>query len=127
MDNPDLTQLNIEISAVDATEEDIDHMTRQLLSELRDTDVESAELVRGGKAPHGTKSVDPIMMGNIAVAVLPAVLPSVIGLVQAWASRGQGRTVKFKGKVGKEMIEFEGSAEDLHKLIATFSQGKKKK
>ena len=40
MDNPDLTQLNIEISASDATEEDIDRMTRQLLSELRETDVE---------------------------------------------------------------------------------------
>jgi hypothetical protein len=31
MDNSDLTQLNIEISASDATEEDVDRMTRQLL------------------------------------------------------------------------------------------------
>ena len=36
MDNSDLTQLNIEISASDATEEEIDRMTRQLLSELRE-------------------------------------------------------------------------------------------
>jgi hypothetical protein len=122
MDNPDLTQLNIEIAASDATEEDIDRMTRQLLSELREMDVESAELTKGGPAPHGTKSVDPVMMGNIAVAVLPAVLPSVIGLVQAWASRGQGRTVKFKGKG----IEFEGSPEELHKLLETLEMGKKK-
>jgi hypothetical protein len=122
MDNPDLTQLNIEIAASDATEEDIDRMTRQLLSELREMDVESAELTKGGPAPHGTKSVDPVMMGNIVVAVLPAVLPSVIGLVQAWASRGQGRNVKFKGKG----IEFEGSPEELHKLLETLEMGKKK-
>ena len=44
MDDSGLTQLSIEISASDATEEDIDQMTRQLLSELRDADVESAEL-----------------------------------------------------------------------------------
>ena len=91
MDNPELTQLNIEISASDATEADIDWMTRQLLSELRELDVESAELTKGNSAPAGTKG-DPFTIGSIAIQVLPAVLPSIIGLVQAWASRGQGRS-----------------------------------
>ncbi|HEX9384804.1 MAG TPA: hypothetical protein VF918_00665 [Anaerolineales bacterium] len=120
MNNPDFTQLHIEISASDATEEDIDWMTRQLLSELRELDVESAELTKGGTAPAGTKG-DPFTIGSIALELLPTVLPSVVGLVQAWASRGQGRTVKFKG-MG---IEFEGSSEDLHKLLETLSKGKK--
>ena len=119
MNNPDFTQLNIEISASDATAEDIDWMTPQLLSELRELDVESAELTKGGSAPAGTKG-DPISIGSIALELLPSVLPSVFGLVQAWVSRGQGRTVKFKG-VG---IEFEGSSEDLHKLLETLSKGK---
>jgi len=123
MDNPDLTQLNIEISAVDATEEDIDHMTRQLLSELRDTDVESAELVRKGDAPHGTKSGDPVTIGSIVISAFPTVLPAVVALVQAWSARGQGRTVKFKGWG----IEFEGSPEELQRLLATLEKGKKKK
>ena len=127
MDNPDLTQLNIEISASDATEEDIDQMTRQLLSELRDTDVESAELAKGGAAPAGTKSGDAVTMGSIVMTVLPTVLPAIIGMVQTWATRGHGRIVKFKGKVGREMIEFEGSAEDLQRLLETLSKGKKKK
>ena len=119
MNNPDFTQLNLEISASDATAEDIDWMTPQLLSELRELDVESAELTKGGSAPAGTKG-DPISIGSIALELLPSVLPSVFGLVQAWVSRGQGRTVKFKG-VG---IEFEGSSEDLHKLLETLSKGK---
>jgi hypothetical protein len=127
MDNPDLTQLNIEISARDATEEDIDQMTRQLLSELRDTDVESAELAKGGPAPAGTKSGDPVTMGSIVISALPTVLPAIVGMVQTWATRGHGRTVKFKGKVGREMIEFEGPAEDLQRLLETLSKGKKKK
>ena len=54
--------------------------------------------------------------------LLPALLPSVLGLVQAWASRGQGRTVKFKG----QGIEFEGSPEELQKLLAALSKGRKK-
>jgi len=123
MDNPGLTQLSIEISASDATEEDIDQMTRQLLSELRDTDVESAELAKGGSAPGGTKSGDAVAMGSIVISALPTVLPAVVGLVQAWAARGQGRTVKFKGKG----IEFEGSPEELQELLATLEKGKKKK
>lgn len=120
MTNSDFAQLNIEISASDTTAEDIDWMTRQLLSELRDLDIESAQLTKGGAAPAGTKG-DPISIGSIALELLPSVLPSVVGLVQAWASRGQGRTVKFKG-MG---IEFEGSSEDLHKLLETLSKGKK--
>jgi hypothetical protein len=119
MNSPDFTQLNIEVSASDATPEDIDRMTRQLLSELRELDVESAELTRGGAAPVGTKG-DPISIGSIALELLTSVLPSVFGLVQAWVSRGQGRSVKFKG-MG---IEFEGSPEDLHKLLETLSKGK---
>jgi hypothetical protein len=121
MDNSDLTQLNLEISAIDATEEEIDLMTRQLLSELRELNVESANLAKGGPAPAGSKG-DPIAIGSLAMQLLPAVLPSVLGLVQAWASRGQGRTVKFKG----HGIEFEGSAEDLHKLLDTLSKSRKK-
>jgi len=122
MDNQDLTQLNIEISASDATDEELDRMTRQLLSELRELDVESAELTRGGIAPQGSKG-DPITLGSIALVVLPAALPKVFDLVQGWTTRGQGRTVKFKGKG----IEFEGSPEELHKLLEKLEKGKKKK
>ena len=121
MSDPELTKLSIEVSAPDVSEEEIDWMTRQLLSELRELDVESAELTKGGPAPAGTKG-DPISIGSIALELLPSVLPSVFGLVQAWASRGQGRTIKFKG----EGIEFEGSLEDLQKLLETLDKARKK-
>ncbi len=125
MDNSELTQLHIEVSASDATEEDVDCMTRQLLSELRETDVESAELVKDGPAPKGSKG-DPVTVGSIVISALPTVLPAVVTMVQAWAARGHGRTVKFKGKVGRQMVEFEGSPEELRKLLETLEKGKKK-
>lgn len=127
MDNPDIIQLEIEISASDVTDEDIDFMTRQLLIELRETEVESAELVKDEMVPTGTKSGDPVTTGSIVIAALPTVLPAVVGLVQVWIARGQGRTVKFKGKIGREVIEFEGSPEDFQKLLETLKKEKKGK
>jgi len=121
MSDPALIKLNLEVSASDAPEEEIDWMTRQLLSELRQLDVESAELAKGGPPPAGTKG-DPISIGSIALELLPSVLPSVFGLVQAWVTRGQGRMIKFKG----EGIEFEGSLEDLQKLLDALDKGQKK-
>ena len=122
MDENNKAEFHIEVSATDATDEELDRMTRQLLSELRELNVEAAELTKGAPAPAGSKG-DPIALGSIALELMPAVLPSVIGLVQSWMTRGQGRTVKFKGKG----IEFEGSPEELQKLLASLDKAKKKK
>ena len=121
MDSSDLIQLNIEVSAGDATEDEIDRMTRHLLHEMRELDVESAQLAKGGPAPVGSKG-DAITMGAILLEVLPAVLPSVLGLLQSWVTRRQGRIVKFKG-LG---IEFEGSREEFQKVLEMLSKGGEK-
>ena len=121
MENPDVTELQLQVSATDATTEDLDEITRQLLTELREMDVQSAQLVTAGPAPSGSKAIDPVTVGSIAISVLPATLPKVVEAVQAWALRGSNRTVKFKGKVGRQAIEFEGSAEDLQKILAQLS------
>ena len=118
----DALEFEIEVIASHSTEEDLDRMTRNLLSELQETDVESAELVSIGSAPMGSKG-DPITIGTLAMTVMPAVLPGVIDMIKAWSGRKEGRTVKFKGKG----IEFEGSPEDLEKLLARLAEGKKKK
>jgi hypothetical protein len=121
MDDPALTKLSIEIASSGATDEEIDRMTRQLLSALKETEIESAELARGEPAPIGSKG-DAMTIGSIAVQVLPALLPGIVGLVQTWAAHAQGRTVKFKA----QGIEFEGSSEDLQRLLVTLGRGKKK-
>ena len=106
----------------DADDEELDRITRQLLGEIRELEVESAKLVTAGAAPEGTRSAEIITMGALAVAVLPTVLPKLIELVQAWIMRGQGRTVKFKGMVGGGEVEIEGATPDeLKALLATLS------
>jgi hypothetical protein len=121
MDNQELAKLSLEISASDASEDDIDRMTRQLLSELREMDVESAELVASEAAPGGTKSAGSVTAGAIAVEVFPGMLPKIMDMIQAWMMRDSGRSVKFKGMVAGQAIELEGSAEDLQKLLAALS------
>ena len=119
MEENNTAEFEIEISATDATDEELDRMTRQLLAQLRELDVESVNLTKGGSAPKGSKG-DPTTLGLITLQVLPTVLPSVIELAKAFMARGQGRTVKFKGRG----IEFEGPPEELHKLLE--KRGKKK-
>ena len=121
MEEIDKAEFEIRVNIADATEEELDRFTRQLFSELRELDIESVELAKSDTAPSGSKG-DPVTLGSIVISTLPAVLPAVITLVQSWVSRGQGRTVKFKG----QGIEFEGSPEELQKLLATLDKGKKK-
>lgn len=127
MGTPELSELNIQVLSNGAAEEDIDQMTRQLLSELKEMDVEWAELAKGGTAPDGTKAIDPVTIGSIAVGVLPSLLPKIVDGVQAWALRGSNRMVKFKGRVAGQAIEFEGSGEDLQRLLATLDKPRRKK
>ena len=91
------------------------------MSEILDQEVESAELVAGKSQP-GSKG-DPVTIGSIALQTLPGVLPAVIGAVQAWMANGPGRTVKFKSKD----FEFEGSPDELQKLLKTFNRNKGRK
>ena len=118
MEETNKAEFEVQVSANDATEEELDQMTRQLLSELRELNIESAELTKGESAPAGSKG-DPITLGSIALVAVPAILPKVVDLVHAWVMRGQGRTVKFKGKG----IEFEGSPEEFKKLLEKLEKG----
>jgi hypothetical protein len=123
MEDNKKAEFYIQVSATDATEDELDRMTRQLLSELRETDVDHAELAKGGDIPLGAKAGEAASMGTLIVSALPTVLPAVITLVQSWAVRSPGRTVKFRGKG----IEFEGSPEELYKLLEALEKQKKKR
>lgn len=124
MDDEGLVELTVQVGLDDGDAEELDHLTRLLLGELREQEVESADLVVSGTAAAGTKAADPVTIGAIALAVLPTVVPKIIEFLQQWSSRRSGRTVKFKGRLGGEEIEFEGSQEDLQRILATLNSQK---
>ena len=90
-------QLTIQIRlSEDSDAEELDGLTRRLRRNLEDLGVESAKLVNGGLRPEGTKAIDPITLGAIALATMPVALPKLVEFLQAWSMRGQGRIVKIK-------------------------------
>ena len=119
----EVLHLNLQLdTADDGDSEEIDRLTYHLLREIRELEVESAELVTAGAAPKGTRSAEIVTIGALAVAVLPTVLPKLIEVLQAWIMRGQGRTVKFKGRLGIGEIEIEGATPaELKALLAALS------
>lgn len=111
----------IQIALADADSEQLDQAARLLLAELRDQPVASAELLSSGPAPSGSKGAEGFTIGAILFTAVPAMLPKLVEFLQAWCLRDAGRSIKFKGKVGGNEIEFEGRADDLKSLLAVIN------
>jgi len=129
--NPEAARLTLLIDAgAEADAEELDRVSRQLLQELSDQpEVESVELKKAGEAPAGTKlGGEATMLGALALTVLPAALPPVMGFLKHWTERGQsaGRSVKIKVERGGEKMELEYdpatmTPEQLNALMAALS------
>ena len=117
---------SLTITNPNSNDDELDHLTRQLLMELKDLDVESVRLATSDSAPAGTKGLDSMTAGTIAMTVLPAMLPKVLEFLQSWSMQGRGRTIKFKGKIANQQIDFEGSFDEMEKLVAILEKKQKK-
>jgi hypothetical protein len=115
------SQLSIQVACDGATDEELDRMTRQLLSRLLETEVESASLTRGESIPAGAKG-DPVTIGAIMVSALPTALPAVISVLGTFLAGGRGRNVKVKWGD----FEYEGSQDGLEKAWNMYRKGKPK-
>jgi hypothetical protein len=91
----------------DALAEDVDALTRRLRTEIQELGVETVTLQATDTAPSGTKSVEAVTLGALAVTVLPQLLPRLIEFLQAWSLRGKDRTVKIKATVGDRSVDIE--------------------
>jgi hypothetical protein len=104
----------------DALAEDLDALTRQLRNEIEELGVESVRLATSPQAPAGTKSMEAVTIGALAVTVLPAALPRLIEFLQAWTLRGKDQTVKIKAVVGDRSVDVEypaGASETVVKEL----------
>jgi hypothetical protein len=102
------TRLTIEVDAGgDALPEDVDALTRRLRSEIQDFGVEEVTLKTTTAVPAGTKSVEAVTVGALAITLLPQVLPRLIEFLQAWSLRGKDRMVKIKASVGDRSVDIE--------------------
>ena len=121
-------QLILQLNAgQDEDAEELDRLTRQFLTEIRELEVESADLVKSSDLPQGAKAGELVTLGSLAVVVLPVIAPKVIELLQSWTTRAENRTVKIKAQVDNRSIEVEYSpsamsATDLKHLVHTLTE-----
>ncbi len=119
---PESANLRLQIEAADADAEELDRLARQLRDEIRELDVESAELARGGPAPGGSKSAEAVIAGVLAVTFLPAALAPLAALIGNWAERVRTahRPLKIKLNFGdrEAEVEYDPVTTDVHRLTA---------
>ena len=109
--------LNIDPGS-DADAEELAELTRQLREDLLQLDVEAVDLVSGGKAPAGTKAVDPVTAGTLllTLAASGGVLTTLINALQSWLTRHERRGVTLE--IGGDKLEVTGiSSEEQQRLI----------
>jgi hypothetical protein len=109
-------QFTVRPDVPDADAEELDRLTRELLHDLREQPVETADLVRGGPPPAGTKALD---MPSAEILVL--VGTHSIKLILDIISRKRA-TVRFEGRLRGQQVKFEGAAKEFAKLLATLTE-----
>jgi hypothetical protein len=112
-------EFTVRLDAEDEDAEELDDRTRELLQDLRDQPVESAELVRAAAPPPGTKGIDP-QTAEIAVVVASAAIKLVLDLL----GRKHG-VISFDGRIGGKRVKFEGAAKEFAQLIASVTSAQK--
>ena len=117
-----LTKLFIELSVDGADNAELDELTNQLKTEIRDLNIDSVEKVFDGVPPEGTKALDSAAIGEMLVTLAPIVIPPLFDLLKSWVERKPSTPVKIKVKVGKRTAHIEydptkTSAKDLETLI----------
>ena len=108
MGDPAATTLTVVVDpGAEMLAEDLDAMTRQLRNEIEELGVESVRLATGQEAPAGSKSMEAVTIGALAVTILPAALPRLIEFLQAWTLRSKDQMVKIKASVGDRSVDVE--------------------
>jgi len=123
-----VAHLALHVSAGESIDDErLDQLTRQLRNELQELDVESVELLKEGATPEGTKSVEAVTLGALAVAVLPTAIPQLIAFLQSWLMRGEDRRIKIKTQVADRSLELDYSPStisptELKDLVDTLTE-----
>lgn len=98
--------------------EELARITRRLREELLGLDVEAVEFAKSGETPEGAK-VGPAIDWNTLLLTLAAsggVLTTIIGVLQSWLTRHEGRSVMLE--IDGDKIEITGiSSEEQKRLI----------
>lgn len=124
-------QVLVEVVLDGGDTNELDALTRQLRMEMEELNIDSIESVSAGPAPHGTKAIDLLVIGQMAVTLAPTIVPPLFGLLKSWVERKPSTPVKIKVKVGRRTAQIEydptrTSAKDLEAIMKALNKSVKK-
>lgn len=121
----------LEIDLTDSGEKaDLDALTRQLLAELRNLNVDKVRLKATADRPSGTKAGEAVTIGALAIVVLPAILPELVSFLKDWCLRKPDRSIKITHRTRDNEIHAEFdldgvSKQDLDAVIRAITRDMK--
>lgn len=126
----DITDLTMQIELETDDEPDkawIDRMTRMLMGELRNLDLDDIKPLEDDELPTGAKSSGMIVAGAMVMTLAPVVIPAVIDFLKSWILRPRGETVEVTLQAaGGATIKVTGkdmSPDDVKEWISAFPAG----
>jgi hypothetical protein len=123
-----MVSMQLRVGLGDGTpDDDLDLATRDLRLELLDAGVGEAEMPSAA-IPTGAKAGTGSVVGDLAIAVLPTLLPKLIDLLKEWRNRAEGRSIKVQAEVDGNPVEITiggkgADADAAAKLIAGLRAG----
>jgi hypothetical protein len=115
--------LRVQLAEEDADEERLDTLTRFLLQELLQLDVESVTELPAGEPPPGSRGFDAAAVGGLLVGLGSAAqgLSAVIFAVRAWLARGGNAPRRVRLEIGGDALELSAATSaDQDRLIGLF-------
>ncbi|WP_375468456.1 hypothetical protein [uncultured Nostoc sp.] len=113
-------KLTIALSNLDLDEEEQERETRNLLREIKDLDVESAELVAATEIPEGAKSVGGFLVGVLQTEVSLANFKKLLGFL---GDRLGNKTIELEVEANGKKLKVKASSQK--ELNAAIEQAQK--
>ncbi len=115
IDEEPLSQFHLRLAAPEGDAEELDDLTRNLLSEMQDA-AEAVSLVPGGDVPEGAKGALVTAQGELNVTLKPALLPRFLDSVRDWLSR-QNQRVEVVATIGNSTFHINASLTDMPAIM----------
>ncbi|BCY10790.1 hypothetical protein [Actinoplanes sp. L3-i22] len=103
-------------------DEAADRLTRRLVAEISELDVDRIERVGPGELPSGAKAADPVTIGAIIVALGASggVFTAMIETIRSWIERQSGRH-RIAITIDGDSIELDrASDEERRRIVEAF-------
>lgn len=100
----EIVELNVHISGLDISPDQLDDLTRTLQAELREMVEEVGPLSE--PAPEGAMSgPEMAAAGALAISLLQTSLPQIIQFLQTWIGRGSSNRITLEKTSGKKSVK----------------------